>query len=822
MCRKYDELMLIWKELRSYLSPCLASFKILGKLSRHSAIPCFVFCKACTVWEICLLNNLPATASDFWRVITLNNRLWYWVCLMILSGGGLLGCSDQPWNDPHPEGESRGNVIYSSFSDRPKHLDPVRAYSADESRFIDQIYDPPLQFHYLKRPYELEPNTLTQMPTVTYLDEEGNPVDEYASELAFTLYVLEIKPGILYQPHPAFAKDEDGQPLYRFVDAEEGAAYRTLEDFKQTGTRELVADDYIYQLKRLADPKNLSPIRGLLTPFIVGMDDFAAVATETRKQLADPKKDWLDLNQLDLEGVQKLDDYRYQIKIKGKYPQFKYWLAFHFLAPVPSLVDEFYHQPGLSDRNIVIDWHPVGTGPFMMTRNDPNEVIVLERNPNYREDLYPTEGDEGDKEMGFLEDAGKPLPLLDKAVYRMEKEDIPRWIKFLQGYYDRSGIGSDSFDQAVSIGPSGTRLTQELEDKGISLEVVVMPGTYYLGFNMLDPVVGAQSIPGAESDADPKALAKAQERARKLRQAIAIAYLEEESISIFSNGRGEVANGPIPPGIFGYQSGEQGLNPYVYDWVVDASGHGKPVRKSLEQARQLLAEAGYPDGRDAETGEPLVLNLDTPTGGGATSARQLWMIKQFKNLGIQLNIRGSDYNRFKEKMKKGNAQIFQWGWLADYPDAENFLFLLASANGQVITKGAGVNSTNFSNPEYDALFDRMKLMPDSPERMELIRQMLDIYHRELPWASAWHPHSYVLNNPWVRNAKAHGISKSVLKYMAVDSELRSKAQQERNQRIMWPLLIVLLIVIGFMVPGYRAYRKRQMTRVLTGETGGMY
>jgi len=738
----------------------------------------------------------------------------------------LSGCSDQQWNDPHPEGESAGNVMYNSFAERPKHLDPVRAYSADESRFIDQIYDPPLQYHYLKRPYELEPNTLTRMPDIRYTNAAGEAVAEDAEDLAFSVYEFEIRPGIRYQPHPAFALNEDGTPLYRFNDANESAPYRTLADFTEQGSRELVAEDYVYQLKRLADPKNLSPIRGLMTPFIVGMSTFSEQVTDARKQLPAPQKDWLNLNRFELAGVQVVDKYRYQIRINGKYPQFKYWLAFHFFAPLPSLVDEFYHQPGLSDRNIVIDWHPVGTGPFMMTKNDPNEAIVLERNPNYRDDYYPTEGEPGDAERGLLADAGKPLPLLDKAVYRLEKESIPRWTKFLQGYYDRSGIGNDAFDQAVSIDSDGTQLSDELSRQGIKLEVVVEPGTYYLGFNMLDPVVGGQLKPGSQPDAEKPGTEKPgtdkQERARKLRQAIAIAYNEEESISIFMNGRGEVASSPLPPGIFGYQSGEHGLNPNVYDWVVGPDGVGRPVRKSLEEAKRLLAEAGYPEGRHAETGEPLVLNLDTPSGGGATSARQLWMIKQFAKLGIQLNIRGSDYNRFKDKMKKGNAQIFQWGWLADYPDAENFLFLLNSANGQVVTQGAGVNSTNYSNLKYDALFDSMKLMPDSPERMALIQNMLAIYHHDLPWASAWHPHLYVLNNPWVRNTKAHGVSKSVLKYMAVDSEARQQAQQTRNQPVLWPLWLVVLILVVLMIPGYRAYRQRQMERVVTGETGGMY
>lgn len=725
------------------------------------------------------------------------------------------GCSDSLWNSPHPQGESEGSVIYNSFSERPKHLDPVRAYSTAESRFIDQIYDAPLQYHYLKRPYELEPNTLTRMPEVIHTDVHGEPVDSHSSDVAFSTYVFDIKPGILYQPHAAFARFDDGTPRYRFADASESGSYRSLSDFTETGSRELVAEDYVYQLKRMADPKTLSPIRGLMGQFIVGLNDTTARITEARQALANPRTDWLDLDAFEIAGVKKLGQYRYSITLHGKYPQFKYWLAFHFFAPLPRVVDEFYHQPGLSDRNIVLDWHPVGSGPFMMTRNDPNEAIVLERNPNYRDDRYPSEGAPGDAERGLLDDAGKRLPLLDKAVYRLEKEAIPRWTKFLQGYYDRSGIANDSFDQAVSIGPDGTHLTRELKAMGIRLDIAVEPGTYYFGFNMLDSVVGGQPSPDSQSAPDPDA----QERARKLRQAIAMVYNEEEFISIFMNGRGEVASSPLPPGIFGYQSGEYGLNPNVYDWVIGPDGVGRPVRKSIEEAKRLLAEAGYPDGRDALTGEPLVLNLDT-VGSGSNSARQIWTINQFKKLGIQLNIRGTDYNRFQSKMKKGNAQLFGWGWLADYPDAENFLFLLVGANGQVVTKGAGVNSANYSNPEYDALFHRMKLMPDSPERQDLIHQMLAIYHHDLPWASAWHPHSYVLDNPWVRNTKAHGISKSVLKYMAVDSDARMLAQQERNQPNVRPLWLVTLILLILMIPGYGAYRRRQTARIVTPETGG--
>ena len=210
-------------------------------------------------------------------------------------------------------------------------------------------------------------------------------------------------------------------------------------------------------------------------------------------------------------------------------------------------------------------------------------------------------------------------------IYSLEKENIPTWNKFLQGYYDASGVSSDSFDQAVQISAGGDiSLTPELQDKGIRLNTAVATSISYMGFNMLDPVVGGDS-----------------ERARLLRQAIAIAMDYEELISIFANGRGIPAQGPLPPGIFGYLDGPAGINPYVYDWTP----HGAQ-RKPVEEARLLLAKAGYPDGRDVDTGKPLALYFDTTGGGPDDAARLSWIRKQFAKLDIQLQIRNTDYNRF--------------------------------------------------------------------------------------------------------------------------------------------------------------------------------
>lgn len=699
----------------------------------------------------------------------------------------LSGCDLSTWNNPHESVDQDLKVLYSNFSERPKHLDPARSFSSDESNFIDQIYEPPLQYHYLKRPYELEPATLTEMPKLKYLDEQGNEVSLDTKEPAFSVYEFEIKPDILYQPHPSFARNDDGSFVYDFQNHAQSKDYQSLADFTATGTQELTSDDYIYQIKRLADPKRLAPLRGLLSQYIVGMSEFSEQATQLRKNMGE--YDWLDLRNMDMPGLKKIDDKRFSIRLKGKYPQFKYWLAFHFFAPVPWEVDRFYHMPGLPERNITLDWHPVGTGAYMMTENNPNAQIIMDRNPNFRDEFYPTEGAEGDAELGLLDDAGKKLPFIDKYVYRLEKEAIPTWTKFMQGYYDRSGISSDSFDKAVSVQKEGIGLTDEMSSKHIKMQQVIRPSTYYMGFNMLDPVVGGYD-----------------EKAQKLRQAISIAYDTDEYIKIFINGRGETGMGPVPPGIFGFQKGEQGRLSTVFDWA-----DGKPKRKSIEEAKRLLAEAGYPEGRNAETGEPLVLNLDI-TSSSSSKAQLSWMQKQFKKIDLQLNVRATDYNRFKGKMETANVQIYFWGWLADYPDPENFLFLLYGPEAQIDSK-SGVNSANYKNPEYDRLFDKMRLLGDTPERAETISKMMAILHQDNPWGMMYHPFDYMLSHGWVTNDKVHGVSKLAFKYMNIDVEKRRELQASWNKPVVAPLVFVVLILLLLIIPGYLTYQRRQQRTI---------
>ena len=703
----------------------------------------------------------------------------------------LAACDNASWNNPYLASEGDKNILYSSFSERPKHLDPVRSYSASEYRFIAQIYEPPLQYHFLKRPYELIPLAATEVPRPRFFDAAGEllPDDADPEMVAFSEYEITIQPGIRYQPHPAFAKNADGHYLYHGLNAEYIESVNTLADFSQTSTREATAEDYVYQIKRMADARLHSPLRGMLGGYIVGFADYSKQLEKVYEKLrteTDGNQQFVDLRDYAMEGVEELDRYRYRIRVKGKYPQLVYWLAMPFFAPMPWEADLFYSQPGMKKRNITLNWYPVGTGPFMLTENNPNLRMTLARNPNFHGEIYPLEGGKKDQANGLLDDAGKPLPFIQKAVYSLEKESIPIWNKFLQGFYDAAGISSDSFDQAIQFGSQGeTALTDEMKAQGINLVTSVETSIFFTGFNMRDPVIGGLD-----------------ERGRLLRQAISIAVDYEEYISIFNNGRGVPSQGPIPPGIFGSKEGNAGTNHYIYDFV-----DGDPQRKPIEKARELLVQAGYPGGQDKKTGKQLVLHYESVGSGPDDKARLNWVLKQFKKLGIQLVIRATDYNRFQEKTLKGTGQIFMWGWNADYPDPENFLFLLYGPNSKVVN--AGANVVNYSNPEFDLLFDQMKNMDNSPERQAVIDEMVELVRKDAPWAFGFHPKRFSLFHSWYRNVKPNLMANNTLKYKRLDPELRRQKRTEWNLPIMWPIIMLLVLLAVSAVPAIIMHRQRE-------------
>ncbi|MEM7466348.1 MAG: ABC transporter substrate-binding protein [Pseudomonadota bacterium] len=718
-------------------------------------------------------------------------RIFQPVRISLLIGVLLLGaCADSGWNNPYPEGDSEKTLYYGSFSERPKHLDPVSSYSENEAQFNGQIYEPVVQYHFLKRPYELMPLTGTSVPVPEYFAADGSVLTPEApsEDVKKVVYRISIKPDIQYQPHPAFAKSEDGEFIYHDLSLDEVEGKNTLSDFDLAGSRELTADDYVYQIKRLAHPRLHSPVAGIMSKYIKGLGDLAKTLKAADAKLANPKA-YLDLREFEFAGARTIDRYTFEIELQEKYPQFVYWLAMSFFAPIPWEADAFYSQPGMKEQNLTLDWYPVGTGPYMLTENNPNRRMVLARNPNFHGEVYPSVGMPGDEARGLLRDAGKALPFIDAAIYTLEKEAIPGWTKFLQGYYDRSGITSDSFDQAVQFSSGGeAELTPEMTARDIELATAVQASTSYMGFNMKDEVVGGYS-----------------KQARLLRRAISIAVDYEEFISIFANGRGLAAQSPLPPGIFGYREGEAGVNPYVYEWK-----NGRAKRRSIDEAKALLAEAGYPNGRDSKTGKPLVLFYESITRGPGSKALLNWFRKQFEKLGIQLVIRATDYNRFQEKVRKGTAQIFGWGWNADYPDPENFFFLLYGPNAKTLNQGE--NAVNYQNAAFDKLFVKMRAMPNGEERQAVIDEMVDIARRDAPWAWGFHPKAYSLYHSWYGNAKPNLMARNTLKYKTINALKRQELRSAWNKPVIWPVMLTFIAIVLSAIPGYLTYRRQREAR----------
>jgi len=449
-------------------------------------------------------------------------------CLCLFLGAALLltGCGNE-WNDPYPAAERGANRLYSAFAERPKHLDPAISYSNSEIGFIAQIYEPPLQYHYLKRPYELIPSTLDGMPQIRLYDKAGRLLPETASgdQVYRSIYRLKLRPDVRYQPHPAFSLNEDGSARYMNLDASQSRAMQTPSGpmvLAEPGSRLLTAHDYVYQIKRLAHPSVQSPIYGMMSEHVLGLKSLSA---QIKSALDSAPGAWVDLDTMPLPGAIAIDDQTLEITLEDKYPQFIYWLAMNFFAPVPREVDQFYSQPALRNGNVQLDTWPVGTGPYMMIYNNPNARIELSRNPNFHDERYPCQGQPEDAVAGLLTSCDARLPLVDTIVFSREKESLPYWNKFLQGYYDESGISSDSFDQAVRVNINGdVNVSPAMSAKGIQLQTSVRTSVYYMGFNMLDPVVGGRTP-------------EEQRRAKLLRQALSIVLDQEEFISRIGSGR---------------------------------------------------------------------------------------------------------------------------------------------------------------------------------------------------------------------------------------------------------------------------------------------
>jgi len=708
------------------------------------------------------------------------------------------GCDNSPW----PRGAEASNTIYSAMIENtPRHLDPTASYWSNDTLVTYQVYEPPYGYHYLKRPFQLVPKSAQQVVAPAYLGKDGQRLsdDAPAEQIAESVYDVPIKPGILYQPHPAFARDQAGRYRYHAMKPGELGARHSPMDFEHSGTRELVAEDFVYAIKRHATTRITTPIFGVFSEYVVGLKEYGDLVKAEDAKLreglepSNPDKPFLDFRRWPLAGATAPEKHLLRIRIKGKYPQWKYWMQMTFLAPVPWEVDAFYAQPGLAERGVSLDTWPVGTGPYMVTDYQKDRRIVMQRNPNYRGEPYPCEGTDKDRELGLLADCGKKTPFVDTIVSTVEREATPRRNKFRDGYFDlevfeRTDMGKQYLVEMLD----SDEVRDDYERKGFNFPEYSDVNSYIIGFNMIDPVIGWGDTP------------QQRVRNRKLRQAIAIAIDWDEYSKVFPQKAGATAMSPLPSGIFGSREGTpEGVNPFTHKLV-----GGKLERRTIDEARQLMVEAGYPEGRDAKTGTPLVINYDFYAPPTPERKPEIdWVVKQFRKIDIQLEVRATDNNQFQDKVRKGKHQVFWSGWNADYPDAENFLFLFHGPNSKSVSDGE--NTANYQNPEYDKLFAQLKTLDDGPQKQALVDKMVRILQEDVPWSMGFFPYASTAMQGWVSNSKPAILIRDHGRYLRLDVPKRVASLDEWNKPVWWPLPVLAALAVAAWLYVRSILRRRE-------------
>jgi len=491
-----------------------------------------------------------------------------------------------------------------------------------------------------------------------------------------------------------------------------GIKFHDNAAFPEGKGRELKAKDFEYSLKRLADPRTGSTGFWILEGRIQGLDEWHATLTKDTTI----KANYDDL----IEGIQATGDYTLQIKLKQPYPQLLNALAMPYSSAVAKEVVDKYGAEIIN--------HAVGTGAFILEKYNPNDLIVYKKNPNYW-GKYPSDGPS-------KEDAGKQLPLVDGINVRVIVESQPRWLHFMKGEIDRLSIPKDNFAQAVKVldpnKPSSVdnlELQPELKAKNIALFGEVSLDFTYTAFNL-------------ESEVVP------QFKNKKVRQAISLAVDQTEAIRLFYNGAATPAQGAVPPGISGF----------------DPDFKNEYRKDDIEKARKLLAEAGYPGGK----GFP---EIPFDNLADSTSRQQAeYLQKQLEKLGLKIKVESNTWPAMLKRIQNRQAHLWGIAWGADYPDAENFLQLFYGKNA---TPG-GMNASYYKNPEFDALFEKARVMQDSAARTEMYKKLNRMIAEDTPVIFGVHRLVVALRHSWMHNDLYDEFPFPRAKYIRIDTEAKKK------------------------------------------------
>lgn len=576
--------------------------------------------------------------------------------------------SDGPDDSTYEERKAADKLRKGRFvmrSDGPKSFDPIRGSTVYENRMSSQVYETLLQYKYLKRPFELEPLLLEEMPTRS---EDG------------LTWSFKLKKGVHFHDDPCFP---DGKG------------------------RELVATDVIYSWKRMADQKSDSKVWWLIKDTIKGFDEFHAEQNAA---------DTFDYS-ADVEGMQIKSDYEFDVTLRKPATRFQWTLAMFQMGIVPrEAVEKYGSKFGL---------HPVGTGPFLMKEDDWQKgvKITFRRNPNYHECYFPEEHMPEDEENGLHLGAGQRLPILDEVQVEFLQQDQPMWLKFQNEDLDYCQVPAEFYEEVFNKRTG--KLLPDVRKKGITSSPVALLDFIFRGFNMEDELLGGYT-----------------DKKRALRQAICLALDWDEQNEAFYNGLNIVYDGPIPPSLAGH--------PDDHNFADSFRG------PDLPRARELLAEAGYPEGKG-------LARIDYYLSKGRNSKGQSEMMtRQLKEIGIDINVILVDFSTLIQKVDNKNAPFFSFAWGSDYPDGENNLALFYGPN-----ESPGSNHFNYKNAEYDKLYDQISAMPPSDERTAIYNKMTAMLLKDCPYAGSMARTRFYIIQPRMKYFKPVETFENWFKYVYV-------------------------------------------------------
>jgi len=545
---------------------------------------------------------------------------------------------------PAPPAAAPPKVLRYAFEVAETSLDPVKVNDLYSRILTAHIFEGPYHYDPLARPIKIKP-----------LTADGPP----QTSADFRVWTVRIKPGIYFAADPAF----------------KGAR------------RELVAQDYVYTIKRFADPANKSP-------------SWTSLEADGLLGLAEARRDALEHRQAfdydrELAGVRALDRYTLQITLKDPRPRYIETLAGgDLLGAVAREVVDYYGDQ--------VEAHPVGTGPFRLAQWRRSSFIAMERNPDYREVLYDAQpaADDAEGQALVRRFAGRRLPMIDRVEISIIEEEQPRWLSFLNGEADIAyRVGYQFVTQAMPLG----RVAPNLAKRGVRGYQIDEPaGNYYL-FNMDDPVVGGYT---------PDKVA--------LRRAIGLGIDSQTVIAYAYSGQGVVAQSPVLPFTGGFDPSFR-----------SEFGEYDPAR-----ANALLDLYGYVDRhgsgwRDRPDGSPLVLHVATQADLRSRKIAEV-MSKNMKVLGVRVESVVAQWPENLKAARAGKLQMWYLGAYAGAPDAEGAFSRLDSH--QI----GGQNMSRFKMTQVDALYHDIQLLPDGAQRLAAIRQAED-------YALAYMPYKFTLN-----------------------------------------------------------------------------